>query len=99
MRTRAAGSGRFTACALSLPRGGPHNYKRRGGWERVRVGCRGCGGVMHGSLGSAVAFHDERQNTLAKLKAAITHDASARPDESASEAASPAAVRFAVTEA
>jgi hypothetical protein len=36
-------------------------------------------------------------NTPAKLKAAITHDASARPDERASEAVSPAAVRFAVT--
>ena len=38
-------------------------------------------------------------NTPAKLKAAITHDASARPDERASDAGSPAAVRFAVTEA
>jgi hypothetical protein len=36
-------------------------------------------------------------NTPAKLRAAITHDASARPDERASEAVSPAAVRFAVT--
>jgi hypothetical protein len=36
-------------------------------------------------------------STPAKLKAAITHDASARPAERASEVVSPAAVRFAVT--
>ena len=25
----------------------------------MRMGCRSCSGVMHGSLGRTVAFHDE----------------------------------------
>ena len=53
---------------LSLVRGCAHNHKRRGGWQRVRVGCRSCSGVMQSSLGSTVAFHDERHEYTGEAK-------------------------------
>ena len=42
-------------------------------------------------------FMMRAMNTPAKLNAAITHDANARPAERPSEAVLPAAIRFAVT--
>ena len=66
---RAAASARVTGkLSPQSSRGCPHHDECRGGWERVRMGCRSCGRVMHGSLGSTVAFHHERHENTGEAK-------------------------------